>query len=228
MPSQEPEQWAASIVLRGSFNPLIFQPGWLKDKGLVSTEALDHAVTNGTVDIIRPDVVQYRISRMTIQVRKDLLMVETAEDPVITVSDLVVGCFNELPETPITMSGMNYHCHFRATMEQMDKIGDVIAPKDNWKLLFGDDAVSTLRGGLRSLVMREPGENPDTDYLDVKIEPSNLLKPGVFIHINDHHQLLPDDEVGGAAAIVSRVRDNFEASVKRSIQLAQKIMELGL
>jgi hypothetical protein len=170
----------ASIVILGRFNPAIISPAWLVMKGLLG-EQESHGVSE---QVIVPQLSVFTASWLRCETSDDRFSV-SAEDPLEyqRLRDVAIGVLDALPETPVVALGMNRYFHFRyADMTTWHAIGDALAPKENWH-------GALHLAGMRSLLME--GARPDEylGFIRIKIEPSNVITPGVFVDYNDHYVL---------------------------------------
>jgi hypothetical protein len=82
-----------SVVLVGSFNPAIFQPGWLARHELVAVDEADAP----DVQIVSREVTQFSTELFDIQVTHNQFVATTARVPSFgMLLDLVVGIFERL------------------------------------------------------------------------------------------------------------------------------------
>src|SRR5688500_4623204 len=111
----EPKISGSSIVLRGSFNPTIFQPSWLARYNLISTQEADAA----QVKVVHSEVSHFETESSVIQVTKDRFAAATkASVHWVPLADLVVGTFSILEHTPVTAMGINRQMHFEVSSEE--------------------------------------------------------------------------------------------------------------
>lgn len=93
-----------SVVLLGSFNPLIFHPLWLLKKGLIpESDVVDKKI------VINSQVSQYPIGdwmQMTVTPERCEFKIQKPER-IVVMKDLIMGTLNALPETPIIAMGIN-------------------------------------------------------------------------------------------------------------------------
>jgi hypothetical protein len=228
-----PQASAASIVALGHFNPLIFAPEWLKDKEIV----VGNDFENLKISIVHPDIVSYAMPWGIFQADRENFSVSTTREPLVRVHDLVVRCFQFLPETPIRAVGINREVHFETASEAArDRVGDVLAPKAFW----GDFVQSggQKAGGVRTLVMEQSipkeGRLARTDgkfgYVWARVEPSvrKDIRHGIFMQINDHFDLtMPPDRVSNGRAVVDLITEQFERSITDAERLINRVMELA-
>lgn len=216
MLEQKPQTEGMSIALLGSFNPKIFQPHWLSSQGLIPKEEADSA----EVSVIHPDISSFKINKINFQIVQDRFFVSTSFEPSFKIlKDLVVGVFDLLHFTPIHSLGMNRDFHF--SMESKDDwhaFGDKLTPKGPWADIL-------KKPGMRSLMIE--GQRPDDyiGYIRVKAEPSSRVSPyGVFVNINDHYQIPDQESAEGSEQIIDIIRNQWESSLARSWEIAQKLL----
>ena len=228
-----PQISGSSIVALGHLNPLIFRPEWLRDKEIVVGSDFEGIA----IDVIHPEIVSFKLPWGNVQVDRERLTVVAAQEPLIRNSDFFVKCFQALPETPISAVGINRDVHFSASsLEALHHVGDVLAPKAFW----GDFVLSdgARAGGMRSLIMEQcivkDGRRTRLDgsygWIHVKVEPSPStikIPHGVFVQVNDHFDLVRSDKPADGKVAAELVSERWEASVKRSEHLIDRIMELA-
>jgi hypothetical protein len=189
----EPEISGVSIVLRGNFNPSIFQPFWMAGQGLITDEAAGAA----EVSVIHPEIARFAVeSEFILDVQADRFQLSRATAPWVVVSDLCTRIFGDiLPHTPIVQIGINRSVHFSVgSVEERDRIGKLIAPQapwGEWGAGFSSDDVTKL-GGLQSMTMiNKKVSDRDSGWIQARIEPSQAIgrgATGIFMEINDHYQ----------------------------------------
>ncbi len=207
---------AASVVLRGSFNPAIFQPRWLAARGLLrETEA-----NEATIELVHPEVTKFVAGWLTMVVTRDRFEVQTP-DPQLhaPLRDLVVGVFELLEHTPATILGINRTMRYTLENEsQWHALGHLLAPKAHW------DPILT-RPGLLSLVMQGDRQDGLAGRTIVKVSPAT--KNVVIIDLNN--EVRPDDsDKEKTAYLVGVVRDHFERIEAESLDIARHIVSSAL
>jgi hypothetical protein len=175
-----PEIEAASFVMIGSFNPLIFQPRWLATQGLIRQEEADSAKPL----IIQQEIAHFSAEWFELQVLADrFTLVARDAEHLEPARDLVLGLMRILPHTPVSVLGLNKLTHTKMPSEDIwHKLGHLLAPKDHW-----DGIVA--RPGMRILQIQ--GSRPDLEgpILRIKVEPSLKVTPhGVYIEVNQEHK----------------------------------------
>jgi hypothetical protein len=179
MPDHLLELEGFSIVVLGSFNPSIFQPLWLSTNNLIRTEEAKGA----KIEIIHRNVSIFATEWFSLQVTDVNFSLESS-DPTKTqpLRDLALGVFKILEHTPLTAFGINCHRHFRmSSVESWHAFGHHFAPKESWNNILEEP-------GLRSMVMQGKRANCNALIL-IQVEPSHKITPGVFINVNEHHDL---------------------------------------
>jgi hypothetical protein len=182
MPDFQLETEGFSIVALGSFNPSIFQPFWFSQHNLMRSQEADSA----KIEIIHPTATIFKTEWLSLQVTGGSFTALT-EDPTksLPIRDLVTGTFKLLEHTPLTAFGFNRFVHLRApNVEQWHAFGHHFAPKESWLGILKDP-------GLLSLFMEGKREGSDDSKIQIRIEPSLRVSPGLQITINEHHDLPP-------------------------------------
>jgi hypothetical protein len=224
----EPEIVGVAIVLRGSFNPSIFQPFWMAKQGLITDEAAESA----TVGVIHQEISQFAVeSEFILNVQTDRFQISRATAPLITVCDLCSRIFGDiLPHTPITQLGINRSVHFSVgSMQERDRIGRLIAPQDIWgdfgEGFNSDDPLK--RGGLQTMTMiNKKASDREAGWIQARIEPSQSIGKGetsIFMEINDHYQM---KDTNDAIAVMRILQDRFDASIANADKIIDQIMSL--
>lgn len=183
MAARDPEIYSRSAVLVGSFNPTIFHPQWLARTGLLPQAEADEA----TVEFIAPQVTKFSTSWFECQVTLDNFQVSTLqaemEEPL---RDLVVGTFDLLPHTPVWSFGLNFDSHFSLpSVDTWHKLGHTLSPKDIWAGLLEDP-------GTRAVLIQGRRREGISGAVNVRVEPSLRVHPGLYINVNDHFDLRSD------------------------------------
>jgi hypothetical protein len=199
MPDLIPEISGSTVVLVGSFNPKIFQPEWFARQKLLSQAEADAA----EIKIIVPQISHFETENFIIQVTDDRFLAATKPNAnPAPLRDLVQGAFFILEHTPVTAMGLNYQMHFATGSEQnWHQIGDRLAPKEPWsEVLEG-------RPGMLSLTILTQKDKPKGSLFRVKVEPSVVVKLGVYFETNEHY---PAPENEPLKSLMSILGDRWE------------------
>lgn len=171
---------AASVVVKGHFNPPIISPGWLLAQKLISAEDFAEA----KVQVITPDVSSFAAVWVQCNVTLDTLQLSTSDvTEYERLRDLAVGILRTLQHTPVAALGINRGVHFATgSVAAWHEVGDALSPKAVW------DGVLHLPG-TRNVTILGARQDGQGGYIQVSVEPSLLLTNGIFVTYNDHYAL---------------------------------------
>jgi hypothetical protein len=191
---------ALTTVLIGDFNPTIFQPAWFAAEGLLTEEE----VKTASVNIVHPDVTSFELQWVRFTIERERFVAMSLAQPYF---DRLVGtvctAFDLLRHTPIRLFGINNEAHYRASsIEKWHALGHKLAPKEFWQPYFKTP-------GMQNVTIRQ---NPRPDglggHVQIAIEPSERVKPGIFISVNDQFQE-HDGKPLGAVRTVELLREKW-------------------
>ena len=203
----EPEISFVTIVLRGKFNPSIFQPFWFVRHELISEDAGNAAKVN----LIHPEATEFQIDgQFSLHVDRTTFWITRLEAPLVIIADVVGRIFGDLlPHTPIGQVGINRMVHFSVgSLAERTRIGRLLAPPKPWGawgVELSDSDASEAPGGLRALTMVQHGLKDREGFIQASIEPSQLLgggRTGIYMAINDHYQLANPDAAPDASEMI--------------------------
>lgn len=214
-----PEKQAVNIVIRGSFNPAIFNPSWFALNQLLSSGEVETA----DVKIIHADIALFTIDWLQLRVVPDRFQaITTQESHYERLRDLALGVFDLLTHTPVIALGINREFHVRfQSVSVWNEVGHRLVQKEDWRSLLEDPRTA-------SLVVH--GKRPDglNGYIGVRIEPSPLGSPALYIEVNDHYQFQSDPKVPlGTSEAVQVLRERWNESMQRSFSIAAGLASLG-
>jgi len=168
-----------TIVLVGPFDPLLLQPASLAEKGLLAKDDLAQL----RYEILAPEVSIMRLPWIVATVEPmKLTGATTLESPIADpVRDFIFGLYATVPRGHLTAVGLNHDTHFAVrTEEAWHKLGNFLAPKDQlWRRVLKNPGTTSLR-------IRGERDDGMRGQVNVKIEPSLRIHPGIYININDH------------------------------------------
>ena len=99
----------------------------------------------------------------------------------------------------------------------LQRIGDNLAPKIYWKTLLGDEITGdNRRSGLTAIQMQKY-KTDDTGQYTVILQPSNFIRPGIFMSCNDHTNLSAENN------LAENVIDNIIQTYEKSLEFMEKI-----
>jgi hypothetical protein len=227
----EPEVAGASIALIGNFNPAIMSPDWFVRHGLINEGAI---VRNDPEAIVHPQLAQFKLDWCQVVVEPNRFSISGTKDPLGELADLTAKTFGELlAHTPVRQLGINRQVHFRvASVDVRDAVGFRLAPPDAWGDWgpFIKARSDAKRGGMRSLTMEQRVfDHERTGFIAATVQPSNLLPRGlgIFVQVNDHHDMSEADVAAGARAAVTLIQSNFDRSRANADKIIDHIMRLA-
>lgn len=209
----------SQIILRGAFNPAIFHPMWFAHVGLLSMEEAESA----QIGIIHTQIVDFVTATFRLRVTPDLFDLTAAGTPFAEVArDVALGTFKLLAHTPVTMLGINSFAHFQAQSDEAwHRVGNVLAPKAFWQTTLGQP-------GMQSLTIRGLRDDDRQGWVDVRVEPSELVKPnGIFVLVNDHVQLAAAVTEGSAQELMGALDERWAAAVKLASVVLHSVRDLA-
>lgn len=211
-----PEIEQSTIVMLGSFNPSIFQPRWLGAQQLIRSEDAETA----KIATIQTELADFQTEWFQLQVLQNRFQI-ACQDPrqYGPLRDLVAGMFAILPHTPVQALGMNRNFHFEMpSVEAWHAIGHLLAPKEFWSPILEAP-------GLRSIQI-QGGRKAKTDggVINVKVEPSTLIKYGLYVEINAQFKPSEEDEPEGASWVPSRLAEHWDAILEFSESVADHVL----
>jgi hypothetical protein len=172
-----------NVVLLGEFNPLQITPRWLRQMDLIGAEDYE----SYSIEVISLGATILSFGSIRLQIVPENLQVATdASSDVEAARDLAAGILLSNGSPSISSVGINRLVHFRADFERYHAIGDALTPKDLW------DDVLHLPGMLNLGItgVRDDGYG---GAINVQIQPSATVRPGVFVSVNDHYDLTYTD-----------------------------------
>lgn len=207
-----------AIVMVGDFNARIFHPSWFGAQELVRPSEAEHA----EVRVVHKDLTDIVMGDFTIQVTPDhFTALVTDESAIEALRDLVVGTFEHLRHTPIRQLGINLDSHYSVGDETAwHAIGDTLAPKDPWARLL-------KKPGMKSVSIQSPREDDLPGYIGVRVEPSNRVRHGVYVGVNNHTTARDQDAASGADELIDVLQNTFDESVRFSRELTKQVAHIA-
>ena len=207
-----------SIVLAGSFEPKELVPGWFTENGLIDP----HAAEDLELEVILPDVCQYKLSWLGVSVDRNRLNLNTNDEKRLRpLRDLAYELLRVKSEVALRGLGINGQAHFPADSEKAwHKIGHTLAPKSTWSPILKDP-------GLLTMTVQGQRDDEREGFVNVKVEPSVKIQHGIYIDVNDHYQLAPDGEFASAADAMRILEDSFEQATERRRTYFSSVMRVA-
>ncbi len=206
-----------NIVLRGQFNPALFHPAWFAASELIRRQEADAA----KIVMIHPGAAVFTIEWLQLNVTPDRFQVATTQAAYFeTLRDLVVGTL-ALSSPPLRALGFNYGCHYRIdSMEICHNIGDLLAPKEHWKSLLDEP-------GLLDVTMQGKRRDNRTGYVQVQVQPSNIVKPGIYVAVNDHYQLAGEEPLRNVTEPEVILKGEWTSFIAKANGISKSLVALG-
>lgn len=208
-----------SIVLIGGFNPLIFHPFWMLQKGLIS----EKDVTEKEI-LVHDQLTRFKIGEwLEFNVSKNRCEFKIASSEFIPIMmDLIKGTLNALPEVPITAIGINRGCILRLDNENdYYTVGATLAPLDLWNDSFTNPRLRTIAiedttsenfaGKTRCLIIK-PAEVKDVKY-------------AIDVNMNNHYELEEQKVVQALKIFDANVLVNYDSFDTILTNLLNKIKQ---
>jgi hypothetical protein len=205
-----------NVVLLGEFDPLQITPRWLRQMDLIGAEDYESYST----EIVSAKATIVSFGSIQLQVLPDSLHVTTdAPAEVEAARDLAVGILLSNGSPEISALGINRMVHFEAEVTHYHAIGDTLTPKDLWN--------DVLRlPGMLNLGMTGTRDDGYAGSINVQVQPSVIVRPGVFVSVNDHYNLNHADPPSDRNTPADPEQGNPQRSPDK-IPIAVKILTEG-
>jgi len=225
MLSIKPERKQYSIVLIGTFNPLLFQPEWFGKNEVISMDDLEFARNKDNIlpTIITPQLTLFRTSQLSIRIDENRFQVVAEKEPLITIKDFVKKTFEKLGGLKIIAYGFNYNAHYQFnSISEIHAFADKLTPKQYWSSFLGKDVSGDDRkSGLSSLQMFKAKENGEGQIL-IALQRSAPVKNGIYLNCNDHTNINEDDSA--AEIVMEKIEDSFEESFRYMAKIQEDLI----
>lgn len=171
------------------------------------------------INIIHPDVVNFKLNWCNFEVARTRLVIETTQDNSFElIRDLIVGTFRLLAFTPINMLGLNTEMHYRAKdIKEWHAFGHKLIPKDPfWSALKNPGTISA----------HVQGERPDNydGYLRVEAGLSTEVQPGISVRVNDHYTVNEATSIAGCGKLIDIIEAEWENAHERAKNIINTVI----
>jgi hypothetical protein len=215
MPIRPIEIEGVSIVALGNFNPKIFHPIWFASEGLIQKSEGE----NAAVEVITQDLSSFSIGWLRVHVTRDAFSASTNQPQYYeALRDITCSTFTLLRHTPINQFGLNRLFHFVShSLDDWHGLGHRLTPKKPWEGILDTP-------GMIRIVMQ--GKRPDQfkGQLNITVEPSGRVSPGVYVQVNDHYDLTENKEDFHGGECGQLIASQWEASMTNGEIIAQSIV----
>jgi hypothetical protein len=196
-----------AIVLRGAFNPTIFQPQWFARHEVLRPSEADEAL----LQIAHAQVTDFKTGWLQVQVTRDRFSAMSLnggyEAPLC---DFVIHTFGILEHSPLTALGMNREVKVQFdTVDRWHKFGHAVVPKAAWTGALNNPGLLGVRiEGSRDI----PGGK-------VQAQIANTGERRADIDINEHRS----EESGPLMAVL---RDSWVQALAESARIVDHLLGL--
>jgi hypothetical protein len=211
---------SVSIVILGKFNPAIFHPQWFARFNLLGPDE----TSDPKIEITHRDISIFTAGWARVQVTQDQAILETS-DPTKKneIRDLARGTFHILEHTPLRAFGINTIRHYKTDSERTwHAVGDFFAPKAPWNALFDAD---NSRPGLNAMSISGQRNGCNATRIQIQIGPSERVKSGVCIKINQHYELSAAADDGSTQLALERFGEWLETDFEGIMNYSDKVAE---
>lgn len=215
-----PERQQYSLILVGDFNPAMFHPEWFKRNDIISPEEIDfeHDSTLKNSIIVTPQLTIFKTSQLNIKIDQNRFEVVADKEPFISVIDFIIKTFENLGSFIIKAFGFNYSAHYKVEdVATLHRIGDKLAPKEHWATLLGDEVAGDDRKSGLTAIQMQKSKTDGTGQYTVILQPSNFVKPGIFMSCNDHTNMSKENN------LADNVMENISNMYNKSLEFMQKV-----
>ena len=208
-----------SVVLLGIFNPVLFHPFWLKDKGIITQQDI-------RVDInVKGFVVHQQLSSFPVGDWLDVIVKPDRAEfrikdaaKLVLLKDLVIAVLNALPDTPILSFGINHGViSTLGNSKDYYEFGNYLNPLDIWGDTFKDPKLKFL-----SIVDDKP---------EGLFQKTLMIQPATFegvqwcVDINmNYHSQMPDNAQKSLLA-ARRIAEHFESCLDDYDRVVKSLMD---
>jgi hypothetical protein len=201
---------SATIVLTGAFNPLILQPQWLADHGVIDDHDLNALEESGQA-LISSDFTGVQFRGFSLEATRDRIQVSATQEleTPLLLADVVGNVFSLLSHTPVRAVGLNHIAHVPIERDDLDALLSAYGPPERVQGVLGSAAVETVRWAA-------PRPDERQGVLRLTVEPSVLLSSGIFLSLNDHVDL---GEEGTGADVAELLAGDWPESLQRAERL---------
>lgn len=210
------------IVLVGNFNPVIFQPHWFSESGIIRKEEADSA----KVEVVHPEVSMFKLDWMRLNVQPMIFSVDTIQDAYYEIiRDFSVGTFRLLQHTPLLQLGINYNFIYDiGDKKKWNDFGHKLTPKELWGKFLNEPGMSAIKVEEKPIEHDELGCKETTK---ISISPESKLTKsgyGIFIQVNNHFQLIEKQKIRSATTIIDTLEKRWDDVMSKSKDIVENLI----
>jgi hypothetical protein len=181
----------------------------------------DSEASEAAIELIHPEVAQYRAGWVHISVTRDRFSASTT-DPACQgpLRDLVIGIFGLLEQTPTTRLGLNRSMHIDLLDEKSwHALGHLVAPKEPWAGILE-------KPGMRTLLMEALRSDGAAGREFFRVEPSQKHAHSVFLEVNSEYHADSKVSPGEVTSdFVGRIRSDWERVMEDAVKSMMKLVQ---
>jgi hypothetical protein len=138
------------------------------------------------------------------------------------VRDFVFAFCETQPIKRFTAIGINHDTHFPVPSRDVwHKIGHTLVPKEQlWRKILREP-------GLLSLTIKGERDDDQRGSVNVKVEPSLRIDPGVYVNVNDHFDADQTRLSEDSGYLLGIVGEKWDESKRRAEQIVTAVKELA-
>jgi hypothetical protein len=141
------------------------------------------AETLAAPELMTPDFAIVNLGLIRLEVQIQRLQIVAPASSSSRVRELASGVLETLEHLPVNAIGMNRHTHFRAPNDlAWHAVGNKLVPKSIWSDMMDSPGMKSV-----SVDGKRPGQS--SGGVTVAVQPSERVRPGVLITVNEHHQI---------------------------------------
>jgi hypothetical protein len=211
------EEYHHIVVVLGRFNPSIFQPAWLSNKGLIGEKEGQQAKNL----IIHNELAKIDLEWMELEVTPERFIIKSTQEPFFQlIRDLVINVFGILAETPIKAVGLNSIMHYRFENQELrDEFAWFVSPRNEWSKVLRDPRIWKTE-------MVEKREDRYPGHFRVSMEVSETLKEvGCKFAMNNHFEF-DENDAKGTKELLKVLAECWEESIDRPKHLPEDLWKV--
>lgn len=206
-----------SVVILGVFNPILFHPFWMKDKGIISQQ--DVRVDDKKGFVVHSQLSSFPVGDwLTVTVKPDraeFRIMDAAK--LVLLKDISIAVLNALPDTPILSFGINHGVvSTLGNAKDYFEFGKFLNPLDNWTDTFKKPRLKFLS------VIDEQSEL--LSQKTVMIQPATFENVEYCVDINmNYHYNMPDTMQKSLHA-AQMIAENFDPCLEDYDKVVKTLM----
>ncbi|TFZ00674.1 hypothetical protein EZ313_19680 [Ramlibacter henchirensis] len=214
------ENKGSTVVVAGSFAPSMFHPLWFQSNDLLGKQETKAAAEKQTL-LVSDELTVFSVAGMDFHVRADRIQVGTAQENLFgPVRDLVIGTMQLLEASTVRAVGINWTAHFKLpSRDAWHAAGHKMIPYEFWARTW------TKHVGMRNVTVELERKDGRGGYVQVTVQPSNVVESGVYVSVNDHYDMAKEGEPSTGAQSASLLQDQWDGSQKIAMELLEQIQK---